>query len=479
MSWSLAALSFGCAGTKPPEVVTATTDPPSTPVVAADPVVQAVPTIGLDVKPESSLVTMTTTDAFVRVRLSGLAPKDERRPPLNLALVVDTSGSMEGAPIERAREACGKLIDAMSDGDVLAIVAFGSRATTLVHATALDAKTRAAAHRAVEGIQAEGTTDMSGGLAAGIVEVQRNLTQDKINRIILMGDGVPNEPTSIPPLAANARDLHVPVTTLGLGADFDETQMTAIATTTGGAFHFVDDASLVATVFRDEILKMQRLSARNVSIALLPGPGATIVETLGVPFAPSGRRAILNIGDIAEGQIRDVVVHLRITPRAVGARLELLDTTASYVPASVNTTLEASQFVGLDVSSDAARVVDATDRDISHQIARLRVANDIVRAIALARAGDTNGARTLLDTTIAFASEAGRRFDDAELLDKAKEAAKLKGTLASLAPQQPITMDRAGPTGVPVPVAPPLSPSAARDLRAMHGESLDVLQGFR
>lgn len=477
--------SVACgSATRPPELATATAEPVATALVAADPKREESPTLQLEVTPESSIVPTNATEAFVRVRLSGLAPVEAKRPPLNLSLVVDTSGSMAGDAIERAREACGKLIDAMSDGDILSVVTFGSKATTLVHATKLDAPTRAAAHKAVGSLVADGTSDMSGGLAAGIGEVRTNLTADKINRIILMGDGVPNEPGTILGLAGSARDLRVPITTLGLGGDFDETQMTAVATTSGGAFHFVDDAKLVADVFRDEILKMQRLTARNVSLELLPGPGVTIVETLGLPFAPSGRGGSVTVGDLAEGQTRDVVVRVRITPRGEGSKLELLDTTARYTPASSSAPLSVSKFVGLDVSNDAIRIGDATNQELSHQVARLRVANDIVRAIALARAGDVPGARSLLDSTIKLATDAGKKFDDADLTEKAKEALKLKGTIASLAPQptaliQPPVVDAFGPTMPMPPAPPPLAPSAALDVRSIHGRSLDELQGFR
>lgn len=484
----MGAVACGSA-TKPPTVATvvAAPDPIVTPLVATEPKREEAPTLQLEVTPESSIVPTTATEAFVRVRLAGLAPLEAKRPPLNLSLVVDTSGSMAGDAIERAKDACGRLVDAMNDGDFLSVVAFGSRATVLVKATKLDATTRAAAHRAVDGITADGTTDMSGGLAAGIGEVRTNLTADKINRIILMGDGVPNDPGTILGLAGSARDMRVPITTLGLGGDFDETQMTAVATTSGGAFHFVDDAKLVADVFRDEILKMQRLTARNVSLELLPGPGVTIVETLGLPFAPSGRGGFVTVGDLAEGQSRDVVVRVRITPRGEGSKLELLDTTARYAPASSSTTLQVSKFVALDVSNDAIRIGDATNQELSHQVARLRVASDIVRAIALARAGDVPGARSLLDSTIKLASDAGKKFDDADLTEKAKEALKLKGTIASLAPQptamitSPVVDDFAAPhpAAPPMTAPPPLAPSAALDVRSIHGRSLDELQGFR
>src|SRR5262249_51648109 len=110
---------------------------------------------------------------------------------------------------------------------------------------------------------------------------------------------------------------------------------------------------------------------------------------------------------------------------------------------------------------------------------RLRVADGIVRAIALARAGDLKGANALIDTTIKLATTDGKRFDDKELADKAKEATKLKGTLPSLVPPPPpvVTLDgMSPPLGPPRPVPPPLPPSAALDVRAIHGQAMTDLQ---
>ena len=107
---------------------------------------------------------------------------------------------------------------------------------------------------------------------------------------------------------------------------------------------------------------------------------------------------------------------------------------------------------------------------------------------ALARAGDVTGARSLLDVTVKLATDAGKRFEDADLTEKAKEALKLKGTVASLAPPpvafQPVSDDGTGatakmPSPMSAPLPPALSPKAALDVRSIHGASEHELQGFR
>lgn len=436
------------------------------------------PQVSLDVTPSTSLVSSGKAgDLFVRVRLTGLPLAAAKRPPINLVLVVDTSGSMEGAAIERARDACATLVDSLGEGDALSIVTFGSETHVIVPASRITNDKRALAREAISKIKAEGTTDMAGGLQAGLGQVRTFLQNDGINRIVLVGDGVPNDPTPVLGLADQALSLHVPITTLGLGGDFDETEMTAVAQRSGGTFHFVEDASRVAKVFQDELSKMQRLVARGTFVDVTPGPGVVIDDVIGLAHQPIGRAMRIPIGDMSEGQVRDVVLHLTTPNRHESSKIELLDAVTHYTTTSTEATLEARRFVGLTASADAKAVASAHDADVEHQAARVRVADDMVRAMALARAGDLKGARALLDKAAKLATDEGKRFEDADLKSKAKEVASLKKTIASLAPPPPQVLGGGERMKRPEFASPPPSPAAAMQLRSAHGAAMDLLQG--
>jgi len=93
--------------------------------------------------------------------------------------------------------------------------------------------------------------------------VRSAATPDSVNRIVLVGDGVPNDAPPVLALADPAKGEHTPVTALGPGNDFDETLMTALAQRSAGTFQFVDDASRVAAVFEDQISRLDRVVARS------------------------------------------------------------------------------------------------------------------------------------------------------------------------------------------------------------------------
>src|SRR5690606_22829637 len=124
--------------------------------------------------------------------------------PVNVALCIDTSGSMEGKAIEEARRAAIELVGALKNGDRLAVIAFHTKTEVVVPSTALDEEVRAEAIAAIGALEAIGTTDLAGGLEAALSEIEQSYDEAGVNRLVLLGDGVPNQPTYIENIAARA-----------------------------------------------------------------------------------------------------------------------------------------------------------------------------------------------------------------------------------------------------------------------------------
>ena len=233
---------------------------------------------------------------------------------------------------------------------------------------------------------------------------------------------------------------------------------------------------------------MERLVAKNTYVDLTPGPGVTIDDTIGFPRQLAGHATRVSIGDLSEGQVRDIIVRVKLAPHHAGSKVELLDATAHYTPAAGGVELIASKFLGLEASSDAKAIAAAGDPDVAHQAARVRVADALIRAIAMARGGDVKSARALLDEAATIATTEGKRFEDPALSAKATEAQSLKKTIASLAPPppppQPVLGNFSPPQNPgllkPMPMAmpaPPITESQAFGLRAAHADARRELDG--
>lgn len=458
-------------------------DPPKTPDSPEAAGSSAKPALQLkvDVEPSQRVIAADKdAELFVRVRLTGLKIETGKRPPINLVLVADTSGSMVGPAIKREKEACAKLVDALGTEDTLAIVTFGTKPRVLLPASKLDAKARADAKRSIGSIVAEGTTDLSGGLATGLSELGRFWAADRINRVVLLGDGVPNDPTMIPSHVARSRGMNAPITSLGLGSEFDETLMAKIAQDSGAAFHFIDDAARVSSVFEQEITQMKRLAARNARVELSAGPGVEILEVVGVP-ASVGKVTHVSVGDLGEGQARDLIVRVKVAARKDKANVELIDASVSYSDVTTNVAMTDNAFRAISASANAGSVTEGRNAEVEHLAARLQVADGIVQSIALARDGDVNAARTLLDRTIKIASSGAKTFDDAELEKKAREARDLKKTIHTLAPPPEVAESPSPHSGKPAPVVQkpaPVEPEVAMSMKRAHGDAMRSIQGM-
>ena len=420
------------------------------------------------------------TELIVRVRLTAKAIPSAERPSINLALVVDTSGSMKGEPIDHARRACATIVDKLHKGDRLSIVTFGSKAQVLVPSTVLDDDNVAAVKTKIESMVESGTTNMSDGLALGLAEAQKGIVPNGINRIVLLGDGVPNDAPRTLAQANVAASRNMPITSLGLGADFDETLMNQVAQSSGGTFHFIDEPQRVSAVFEKEVTRLERAVAQHGYLDITPGPGVTLHRTLGIPSAMQGRTLRAQIGQLSEGQVRDVMVLVSVGPHHDGANIELADASFHYQDAAQGQGgRELTQFIALRASKDPAELAEGRHADVEHAAVRMRVADMFVRAIAMARGNDVSGARKLLREAEAIARAGAKRFDDASLTVKAEEARELFATVAKLAPPPAPVRPHWGPGRIGTPTTPtPMPRPQALGLRRAHGGALDTINGF-
>lgn len=405
------------------------------------------------------------SDVVARIRVAAVPSAALQRPPINLALVVDTSGSMEGRAIEDACAASAALLDSLRDGDRLAVVTFDTRAAVIVPSTVLDSDTRADARRRVAAMQARGTTAMAEGLRLGVTEVMRHHDPAGINRVVLLGDGVPNDPAGILETAASAGGRGVSITALGLGLDYDETLMGAVAQRSGGRFHYVEDSSAVAQVFREEVLRMERVVGRNAVAVLTPGPGVEVQGVVGVEATRTDEGITVPLGDVNEGAARDIIVRLAAPSRRAGASVELLDVLLRYDDAVGGAgRVERRTFLGARASASAEERASGRNEEVERTASRIQLAAGTLAAIRDARTGAIAQAQANLDATLDAAQREAHARHDGELERRVASLRALRGALPSVAPASPS--------------APPPEPAPAAAVRSAHSEALSTVAGY-
>lgn len=393
---------------------------------------------------------------IARLHVRAELPRATSREPSNVALVVDTSGSMVGAPLEAARAAALVVVDALADGDWLSVVAFGSTPQVLLPATELDADARLTAKTALGKLRAEGTTDLAGGLRAGLDEAQKHVGLGTISRVVLLGDGVPNAPETLPALAQRAAELGAPISALGLGLEYDETVMGALARRSGGTLHDIQEPADVARYFADEARRVKRVLAKSARLEVRAGPGVQVTEVVGRERSGGGGEVVIPLGDLAGDEDEDVVLRLSATAHRPGAAVEICDAVLRWEDPTTGATQERRIFLGAEASSSSADLESGRNRDVEQTVILVDAAARTLGAIQSARQGNAEQARRDLESAADAIDARAKEAGSAALAAEAEAMRELAEALPAVAPSP----------------APP-APAAARAVRAANEHAND------
>lgn len=270
------------------------------------------------------------------VSVKGEAPPD--RPPINLSLVLDRSGSMGGTPLEEAKRAAARLAGYLGDGDRLAVVVFDERVDTIFGPDAADGE---AARHAIEQVYPGGTTNLSGGWLEGRTHVQSGLV-DGTNRVVLLTDGQANvgitEPGRLAELARGAQQERVSTTCIGFGPHFNEDLLRAMSDAGTGNFWYIESEDQMTSVFDEEIEGLVSLAAQNLKVTVrLSDPrvqGVTFVQDYPLDRTASGDW-VTSVGDLygTAGRALGLVFHVENVEQLGAVRLGEVEVAADVLTA--------------------------------------------------------------------------------------------------------------------------------------------------
>jgi Ca-activated chloride channel family protein len=279
------------------------------------------------------------------------------RAPLHLALVLDRSGSMHGTPLEEAKRCAVAVMERLDPSDKLALVAYDYRARVVAPLAAVT--DRSAFRGAVKTIRSGGNTDLHHGWETGLAELRSASQEGAINRILLLSDGQANagitDPARLAELCGQAQQQGVSTSTYGLGMNFEEGLMTALAKAGQGRAYYGETAEDLMDPFMEEFDLLANLWARELRLTLKAAAGVTITALNG--YAQDGS-ATWVLPDLALGSEAWAVFRLKVKP----SRLAKLAAGAAFTLAEVTVAWRDTQGqpASLPAAAFALPVLDAT-----------------------------------------------------------------------------------------------------------------------
>ena len=259
-----------------------------------------------------------TLEVLVRIQAPDAPANLPQRNPLNLALVIDRSGSMSGQPLAEARRCAEYVLDGLLPTDRLALVVYDDEVDTLVPAVPI-ADGREVIRRAIRGIASGGSTNLHGGWYQGVQNLLPHVSQQTVSRVILLSDGCANaglvDPQAIWAQCVEFAGAGVGTSTYGLGSGFNEDLMIGMARSGHGTSYYGESAADLMDPFREEFDLLNALCARRLQLEVEPAPGVKV--TMLNEYAAASETAWW-LPDLAYGGEAWAIVRFKVPKKLVG-----------------------------------------------------------------------------------------------------------------------------------------------------------------
>ena len=360
------------------------------------------------------------TNTYVKVALTGFeldAPSGQR-PPVNVAIVLDRSGSMEGQKLAHAKLAAKEAIQHLGPQDIVSIVLYDSNVSVLVPATKVSDKAAICAE--IDKVEVAGSTALFAGVAKGAAEVRKFLNRELVNRVILLSDGIanvgPSSPAALAEFGASLKKDGISVSTIGLGNGYNEDLMYKLADRSDGNHVFAQEPSQLAGIFNKEFGELLSVVAQEVQVKIECKPGVRPIRVLGRESEISGQEVIVSLNQLYSLQQEYVLLEVEVPAGADGETRDLASVSVRYANLMTKTEDKLSNSVAVRFAKSEETIAGGLNKEV-WAACSLQIATDTNRyAMQLCDEGKVKEAESVLLQNGMVLQQQAKDFDAPELL---------------------------------------------------------------
>jgi Ca-activated chloride channel family protein len=342
------------------------------------------------------------------------------RAPVNVALVIDRSGSMQGEKLVRAKEAAAMAVNRLGANDIVSVIVYHDTVQVLVPATKVG--DRRAVLAAIERLQPGGSTALFAGVSFGAAEVRKFLDRERVNRVVLLSDGLANvgpaSPAELGALGASLKKEGIAVSTIGLGLGYNEDLMSRLAGRSDGNHAFVEHPRDLARIFDLEFGDALSVTAQDVLVSIECSPGVRPVRVLGRDAEITGRLVTVPINQLYDDHEQYVLLELETLAGSAAEARRMADVRWSYRRmGEAVTPINGLKTVEVSYTTDPGRAAASENADVMIAVVEQIATEQNRLAVDLRDQGRIDEAQQMLYANTAYL-EGKAELYQSELLEQ-------------------------------------------------------------
>jgi Mg-chelatase subunit ChlD len=384
---------------------------------------------------------------YLQVGIQGIQREAPRRPPLNVALVLDRSGSMaEEGKLEFVKQAAQRFVEGLNRQDTLALVVYDDTAQTASSAAPVTNKARL--KQIIASLTPGGGTNIYEGLQRGYREVSKQAHGEAVNVVLLMSDGQVtvgiHDPNAFRNLASQHFDNDITTTTIGVGLDYNEDLMLSLAQAGHGNYHFIKDGSSIDRLLKQELQELTHIIAKALKVRIVLDEDVDLVKVFGATrLSEEERRAVraeekkidrkiyeelgiapdrqkdqepglkMFIPHFFLGDSHVIMLEIRVPPGR-GTR-HVADVSLKYKDLVFRQNREPQVHVTLGYTDRKAEMIASIQRPVKKNLLGFQTGEALMAAARLIDAGRTAEAARVINEQMTLLGVAAREWNDRDL----------------------------------------------------------------